>query len=82
MIRRLLWLILNNLTRTTGLESREINKEQQVPIIPAGSYVWIKVKPLKSKPVGILMADTIANGRILWLWCKIAPGTQKDNVYF
>ena len=77
MIRRLLWLILNNLTKSTGYESREAkNENQQVPFIPAGQYIWIKVRPLKSKPVGILMGDSISNGRIIWLWCTIAPGTK------
>ena len=75
MIRRLLWLLMGVVPKLTGNEP-EKDKEQRVPYIPAGQHVWVKVKPIKSKPIGVIMDTSIIEGRIIWLWCRKAEGTK------
>ena len=83
MIRNLVWTLINIITNRAALgadtQSKVTNQGKPIPIITASQPIWIKVKKIKHKPVGIMMGDSIAKGRILWLWCQKQKGKKQTK---
>ena len=58
-------------TRDDPRQNTQVNPIE----IPDDAFLWIQVRRIPYKPVGILPGKwTIAEGRLLWVWCTKTPG--------